>query len=84
LERDAIDSGDLARIGAKSLREVVDGDADEAGAQDLNFARAFFTNAMSTAFAYGIGLSTASGTQTFMPFAYDASSIMKSQSKIVR
>ena len=34
---------------------------------DLNLACAFLTKLMSTAFAYGMGLSTASGTQTFMP-----------------
>src|SRR5262249_6533086 len=54
------------------------------GAQDRSFVRAFFTKVMSTAFAYGTGLSTASGTQTLIPLAYDVSSIMKSQSKIVR
>ena len=83
LERGMVHRGHLPRAGAEGLREVADDDTRAPGTQDLNFARAFFTNAISTAFAYGTGLSAASGTHTFMPFSYDFSSIMKSQSKIV-
>src|SRR5207245_11694976 len=82
LEGGAIHRGHLAPAGAEGLREVADDDARAPGAQDLYVARAFFTNAISTALAYGTGLSTASGTHTFVPFPYDFSSTTKSQSKI--
>jgi len=83
IERDTVHRGDLTAVRAKGLAELADDDSRAPEAQDLNLARAFFAKVMSTAFAYGTGFSRASGTQTFMPFAYDASSRMKSQSKIV-
>ena len=82
LEGSALHRGHLAGARAEGLREIADDDT-RAATQDLNFAWAFLTNVMSTACAYGTGLSTASGTQTFVPFAYDFSSSMRSQSKIV-
>ncbi len=55
---------------AEGLREVPDGDADarrHSRPLYLYLACAFLTKLMSTACLYGIGLSTAVGTHTFMP-----------------
>ena len=82
LEGGVIHRGHLAAARAEGLRQVADGDACPP-AQDLNLARAFFTKVVSTAVAYGTGLSTASGTHTFVPFAYAFSSRVESQSKMV-
>ena len=61
-------------------------DAERAApaASYLYLACAFLTKLMSTAFAYGIGLSTAMGTHTFMPRRSPSRRSAKSQSKIVR
>jgi hypothetical protein len=50
LERDVVDGRDLAALLAEGLREVPDDDA-RAARQDLNFARAVPTKAMSVAWA---------------------------------
>src|SRR5262249_59637682 len=68
LERDVRDRRHRPRRLAKGLGEIANDDTRPSG-QDVIFCWAFRTKAMSTAWAYGMGFSTASGMNTFMPLS---------------